>query len=83
MAARMLSVLEAGKCPPGWAMRHVVAQDDWGDLYLVCNQPDHRHRPPSADEPWWCRSYNRRDPRHWRYMALTLLTGWVMFVESS
>lgn len=65
------------KQPPRWASALVLAQCPDGYLWLPCIDNGHRH-----PEHWWCRPYNRWNPCHWPYKALTWLTGWVVWLDA-
>lgn len=73
---RLARILIAMKQPPRWAVALVVAEGPEGYLFLPCIDNEHKH-----PVHWWCRPYNRRNPLHWPYMALTLVTGWVVMVD--
>lgn len=80
MLDRLYERAEDPQMPPKWGMYLCLAQDDWGDFLLPCL--GRRHRKHGHREPWWDRRFNHRCPGHWPYLLVTVLTGWIVWVEN-
>lgn len=65
--------IEAHRSPPRWAQLLVLAECDWGDLWL----------PSLTWENWWDRPFEPRRPSHWPYLLASLVTGWIVMVEAN
>lgn len=58
--------------PTGRLTRHLLAEDDWGDLLV----------PSRTRSDWWDRRYNPKNPMHWRFWLLSRLSRKIVMVEA-
>lgn len=76
MTDRLLRLLyrriEPHKPPPRWAQLLVLAECDFGDLWL----------PSTTRQDYWDRPFDETRPSHWPYLLLSLATGWVVTVDT-